>query len=148
VRGAIFRLSHCAFQLRQAPVEITCFDHPVPSRDRPGVLARLERRNLPLRHGAERRREVDPQPSAPRTRQDSPEAEAQQRGIAAVERALDQRPTQPLGRAGEQRLGRQRCLVARAAWPPGRISGLAFLEMAGIADGIGGFCGHFRALAD
>jgi hypothetical protein len=62
--------------------------------------------------------------STVRRRQKAHETEAQEAGIAAVERVLDHRARQPCRPPSEQRLDGQRRLVARAARTAGWIAGL------------------------
>jgi len=145
------------FQPRQAPFEIACRDGPTARFERPGDVARLERRDDALGHRAERRRErggdgvtpggaVELDAAAARRRQEAHEAEAQQAGIAAVESMLDHRARQSRRSAAAQRLSFQRRLVA-AARPAGGIAGLAFLETTAIAGRIDEVGGHDRPRA-
>jgi hypothetical protein len=92
----IFKPCHATFEIERPAAA-------APRHDCLGDVARLERRGDAIRHGADRcrerdddgsgiavRREVAHNGAAPRRRQEAHEAIAQQAGIAAVERVLDQ----------------------------------------------------------
>jgi hypothetical protein len=80
----------------------------------------------------------------PARRDDAVETDPQ-RSLAAAERELDGLPAECCGLAVEERLGGERCLVARAARAPRRIARPALLERR--PDPLAGcFCSEFTAM--